>query len=125
MSPGTDPFPEVFQRLRAIIKPYAPRMRVIESSASTHSLDTRHVMPNGKPLFFSSVTVRKNYVSFHLMPLYVFPDLLDSAGELRTRMQGKSCFNFRHLDDAQIQALDALVRRGFERYAAEGLLDEA
>jgi hypothetical protein len=71
------------------------------------------------------VTVRKNYVSFHLMPVYVFPDLLDSAGELCARMQGKSCFNFRHLDNAQVQALDTLVRRGFERYAAEGLIGEA
>jgi hypothetical protein len=52
MSEGPDPFPEVFQRLRAIIEPYAHRMRVTESSASTYSLDTRHVMPNGKPLFF-------------------------------------------------------------------------
>jgi hypothetical protein len=115
-------FPEVFARLRAIIQPYAPHMYVTSDLDTAYSLDTRHVMANGQPLFFSSVMIRKNYVSFHLMPVYAFPDLLDHAGDLRTRMQGKSCFNFRQLDDAQVAALAALVRRGYERYAAEGLL---
>lgn len=119
-----DRFPELFRRLRAIIEPYAPMMHVTVDSDSAYSLDTHHVMANGKPLFFSSVTIRKNYVSFHLMPVYVFPDLLGDIGDLRSRMQGKSCFNFRQVNDAQLDALDALVRRGYERYAAECLLGE-
>lgn len=123
--PSNDEFPEVFRRLRAIIAPYESRMRVTADTDAAYALDTHHVMANGKPLFFASVTVRKNYVSFHLMPVYAFPELLDDAGELRKRMQGKSCFNFRHTDDAQLDALDALVRRGYERYAAEGLLGGA
>ncbi len=120
-----DQFPELFQRLKRIIEPYAPGMQVTADTEMAYALDTHHVMGNGKPLFFSSVTIRKNYVSFHLMPVYVFPDLLDDAGDLRTRMQGKSCFNFRQPDNAQLQRLDALVRRGYQRYAAEGLLGEA
>jgi hypothetical protein len=123
--PAHDGFPEVFTRLRAIIAPYAPGMNVTADSDTAFSLDTRHVMANAQPLFFSSVTIRKHYVSFHLMPVYAYPDLLDHAGDLRTRMQGKSCFNFRQLDDAQVEALAGLVRRGYERYAAEGLLGEA
>lgn len=50
------------------------------------------------------------------------PDLLEDAGDLRARMQGKSCFNFRQLDGTQVDALGELVRRGYERYAAEGLV---
>lgn len=123
--PAHEQFPVIFQRLRAILEPYASRMRVTGDTESTYALDTRHVMANGKPLFFSSVTVRKNYVSFHLMPVYVFPDLLDGAGDLRSRMQGKSCFNFTKLDDAQVRALEELVQAGYERYAAEGMLGEA
>lgn len=118
-------FSAIFARLRAIIAPYAPGMNVTIDTDTAYSLDTRHVMANGQPLFFSSVTIRKNYVSFHLMPVYAFPDLLEDAGDLRPRMQGKSCFNFRRLDDVQVETLAALVRRGYERYAAEGLLGEA
>lgn len=40
-------------------------------------------------------------------------------------MQGKSCFNVRHVDDAQLKALDVLVRRGYQRYESEGLLGDA
>lgn len=123
--PASDHFPEVFWRLRAILAPYADGMRVTEDAEMAYALDTHHVMANGKPLFFASVVTRKNYVSFHVMPVYVFPDLLDDVGDLRARMQGKSCFNFRQPDDAQLDALDALVRRGYERYAAEGLLGDA
>jgi hypothetical protein len=38
----------------------------------------------------------KSYVSFHLIPVYMFPDLLKGLSPaLEKRMQGKSCFNFK------------------------------
>jgi hypothetical protein len=121
MPPRHD-YPQVFRRLRAILESYAPEMRVTNDTESAYSLDTHHTMANGQPLFFGSVQVRKNYVSFYVMPVYAFPDLLDGIGDLRKRMQGKSCFNFRTLDDEQVAAMEDLVRRGHARYAAEGML---
>ena len=36
----------------------------------------------------------KAYVSFHLMPLYMTPELTGTISpELKKRMQGKTCFN--------------------------------
>ncbi len=115
-------FTEVFQRLRAILDPYAPEMHVTADGPQGYSLDTRHVMKNGQPLFFGAAQVKKNYVSFYVMPVYVFPELLEDIGDLKKRMQGKSCFNFRTLDDGQVAALEQLVRRGYERYAVGGML---
>jgi hypothetical protein len=64
----------------------------------------------------------KNYVSFHLFPVYVFPDLLDGISEtLRARMQGKSCFNFRAPDAVLFQELAALTKAGLARMKAEKL----
>jgi hypothetical protein len=120
--PPTDAFPDIFRRLKDILQPYAPEMTITQDTSAAYSLDTRHVMGNGQPLFFGSAVIRKNYVSFYVMPVYVFPDLLEGGGDLKKRMQGKSCFNFRQLDDAQASALADLVRRGYERYAAEGML---
>ena len=115
-------FTEMFARLRAILEPYAGEMVVVHDTGDTYSLDTRHIMKNKQPLFFGSVQIRKNYVSFHLMPVYAFPDLLADIGDLKKRMQGKSCFNFRALDDAQVGQLSDLARAGYERYRAEGML---
>jgi hypothetical protein len=116
-------FPDVFSRLRMILEPYADELVVVHDTDSIYALDTRHVMTNKRPLFFASAQIRKGYVSFYLMPVYAFPDLLDDIGDLKKRMQGKSCFNFRTLDDAQLATLTALTRAGYERYKAEGMLD--
>lgn len=115
-------FPDIFERLKAVLEPYADEMIVRQDTDDTFYLDTRTTMRNGKPLFFGSVRVSKSYVSFHLMPVYVFPDLLDDIGDLRKRMQGKSCFNFRSLDDEQVEALTALTRAGYEMYRDAGML---
>jgi hypothetical protein len=116
-------FPGVFSRLRAILEPYAREMVVVHDTDEVFYLDTRHVMKNSQPLSFASVQIRKNYVSFYLMPVYAFPDLLDGIGDLKKRMQGKSCFNFTTLDDAQVATLTDLTRAAYERYKAEGMLE--
>lgn len=118
-------FMMVFARLKAILEPYAAAMDVQHDEEGVYSLDTRTIMKNGKPLFFGSVQVKKTYVSFHLMPVYVFPGLLDDIGAVRARMQGKSCFNFRTLDEAHIAALTDLTRAGYERYRDAGMLGGA
>jgi len=41
------------------------------------------------------VKIEKNYVSYHLMPVYGCPKLLDTiSAELRARMQGKVVLQF-------------------------------
>ena len=47
-------------------------------------------------MFFGAVVTGKAYVSYHLMPLYTCPWLVKTvSADLKKRMQGKSCFNFR------------------------------
>jgi len=49
-------------------------------------------------------------VSFHLMGVYGNPKLLDGCSEdLRARMQGKSCFNFKNADEALFAELERLT----------------
>ncbi len=46
----------------------------------------------------------------------MFPDLLkDLPPELKKRMQGKSCFNFKTIDEEQLRGLRELTKRGYER----------
>ena len=89
----------VFKELKSIMAPYAKRLNAKKDDASELYIDTRHIQKNKKPLFFGAVQVRKSFVSFHLMPLYVKPGLLDGISPgLKARMQGKSCFNFVEVD---------------------------
>ena len=77
----------------------------------------------GREVWFGAVGERKNYVSYHLMPVYAFPDLLKKVSpELKARMQGKSCFNFREVDNKLFAELARLTEEGYQRFKEEKLL---
>ncbi|HYG59194.1 MAG TPA: hypothetical protein VD902_14125 [Symbiobacteriaceae bacterium] len=123
MAPAAD-FPTVFQRLRSILLPYAPRLAVKTDDDSLFYLDTHHVMKNKSPLFFGGVQIKKNYVSYHLFPIYVYPELLDDLSpELRKRMQGKSCFNFTRIEEQLAEELARLTAAGMQRFVQEGFVE--
>ncbi len=71
----------------------------------------------GREVWFGMARIGKRYISYHLMAVYAFPDLLDAISpELKRRMQGKSCFNFTHVDEKLFQELEELTQRGYERF---------
>ncbi len=104
-----------FARLREVVEPFMGACRVKTDDPGSLYLETRA----SKPEMFSAVSLRKSAVSFHYMPVYVDPGSLEGISEeLRRRMQGKSCFNFKRPDDPAIEELEALVGR-----TAAGFLD--
>jgi len=114
-------FPELFAALRAILQPYAAQLDCLVDQDSEFSLNTNHLLKNKRPLWFGGVQVKKNYVSYHLMPVYLNPDLLASLSpELRKRMQGKSCFNFTKVDEKLLAELAELTAAGFRDYERQG-----
>jgi hypothetical protein len=113
----TPDFHTIFLRLKAILEPYAAHLIVVADTNQNYYLDTRHVMKNGKALFFGAVRRGKAYVSFYLMPVYAQPDLLDSISpRLKKHMQGKSCSNFRSLDEPLFRELEEITKAGFARF---------
>jgi hypothetical protein len=53
----------------------------------------------------------------------MFPDLLEEVSPaLKKRMQGKSCFNFKQVDEVLFSELEALTRQSFTRFQQEGLI---
>ena len=48
--PDKKDFNEVFARLKAIFKPYAKKMVVVQDTPKWYYLDTHHIMKNKKPL---------------------------------------------------------------------------
>ncbi len=122
--PDRNKFNEVFNRLKAIFKPYAKKMVVVQDTPQCYYLDTRYIMKNKKSLCFGSVRLGKNYVSFYLMSIYASPDLLKGMSpELKKRMQGKSCFNFKEVDEKLFKELDKLTKAGATRFSDPKFID--
>ena len=73
----------------------------------------------------ASVRIGKAYVSFHLMGLSGNAKLLAGMSkELKTRMQGKTCFNFKVLDEAVLSELDQLTARSVAAFKKAGFVSD-
>jgi hypothetical protein len=118
--PTQNDFPLVFEQLRNILKPYAKNWNVKTDTPETYYLDGPYSEKWKKQLFFGSVQIKKNYVSFYLMPVYMYPELLvDISPELKKRVQGKSCFNFKTVEPPLFQELKDLTRKGVDKFRKE------
>ena len=59
-------------------------------------------------------------MKFNFLPMHGRPELLAGCSpELLKRRTGASVFKFTEVDDALIEDLEALVRRGFDAYMDE------
>lgn len=113
-------FPIVFEQLKSILKPYAERLTVKTDTANTYYIDGPYSEEWKKELFFASAQIKKNYVSFYLMPVYMYPELLqDISPELKKHMQGKSCFNFKKVEPELFKELGALTQKGAQKFQKE------
>lgn len=114
-------FGHLFEQLRRIMLPYARKLVCTVDRGGELHVDTKHIMENKKPLWFGGVQIRKRYVSYHLMPVYVNPKLLEGMSPgLKKRMHGKSCFNFTATDASLFKELAELTEAGFMDYRKRG-----
>jgi hypothetical protein len=119
----TSDFQPVFAELKKLIEPYASTLKPHGKGGDYILIGPPTPRSQGKEVWFGGVQIKKNYVSYHLMPIYAFPDLLDGLSpELKKRMQGKSCFNFKTVDKPLFKELGALTRKGYQRFKKEGLV---
>lgn len=132
-SPASPEFAQVFARLRGIlVRTRGGPLVVTEDSARRYCLE-------GKPgpatlaawrgkqrkgsLQVAWVECGKSYVSFHHMAFYGSASLHAAMSPaLKQRMQGKTCFNFRAVDEALFAELETLSRRGAESMRSAGFV---
>src|SRR2546422_7571498 len=112
-------FKYIFVRLRAILENHSAALTVKADDPRQYSL-TGTAGPTAvrawgglvkKPIIpVAWVQVGKAYVSYHLMGLYDNTRLRDGmSNELKARMQGKTCFNFKVVDEKLFKELDRLT----------------
>jgi hypothetical protein len=109
----------VFDALRERMLRAGGGMEVAKDEPGNLVLKTPWNEPGKKePAWFAAVQIKKSYVSCHLMPLYASPSLGEQvSADLRKRMQGKSCFNFKKLEPELFDALDQLTAKCAAAYA--------
>jgi hypothetical protein len=116
--PKTDDFADTFAKLRGLLQRHGRGLIVtVDEPGAFQLASSTQTDRVGRPLSVAAVQIKKNYVSFHLMPIYADAALLAEASpELRKRMQGKACFNFDAIEPDQVKELSALTKKGIERF---------
>jgi hypothetical protein len=107
---------EVFETLKSVFAPYASKLRTIEAG-NTYWLISKDATYKGKPMYFGGVRMGKSAASFHLVPVYSNPELLEGvSADLRKQMGGKACFTFKTADRQMVAELKKLTKAGFEKF---------
>lgn len=107
----------IFNKLKPYLALFESKLSVKHNKTDNYYLNTLPTATNKKSEFFGAVQIKKSYVAFHLMPLYYYPELLDNVSqELKNKMQGKSCFNFKSIDNKLFAELNALTKVCFKKY---------
>ena len=76
-------FEATFKTLRALLKPYQRHFVVIVDKPGKYYLSTKTSKTrSGAAIWFGGVAIKKNYVSFHLIPVYAAPALLKEMPRL-------------------------------------------
>ena len=102
---------------------YENRLTVTIDKADRYNLNAGYSEKYKRDIYFGGVEIKKNYVSFHLMPAYVNPKLLSNLSpELKKRMQGKSCFNFKKADELLFKELSVLTKNAFDFFKRDGMI---
>jgi hypothetical protein len=103
------------------MKKHEKNFKVSTDSKGDYSLTGPMSEKFKKELWFGGVQIKKNYVSYHLMTVYMYPDLLKGiSSELKKRMQGKSCFNFKEVDKDLFKQLADLTDKSIKTFKQRG-----
>jgi hypothetical protein len=121
-NPMNAEFNSIFARLRMILEPYSRNLEISADAPDHYCLDVAFSPKFQKGFPAAWVKIGKAYVSYHFMPVYMFPKLKDGmSSKLQARMQGKSCFNFKTSDESLFKELERLTREGFELCRKTGI----
>ncbi len=118
---GTKDFGAAMAGFEKILTPYGRTLKlsIWASNGLMVSGTPTKKYPGG--MMFAAARPMKNYVSYHLMPIYMNPELQARISpELKVRMQGKACFNFTAPDPALFKELADLTRRGYDGFRKMG-----
>lgn len=115
-------FKTIFAKLRMNLSSLKKGIVVKKDTGKVYYLET-NIEYRDKPMFFGAVVIHKSYVSYHLIPVYTNPALLKGISpELKKRMQGKSCFNFKKVNEKLFKEIGELTKKGYASFKKQGFI---
>jgi hypothetical protein len=114
-------FHNIFNQLKLILINYEIKLRVKDDSNANYYLNAGYYKKRKADIYFGAVQIKKNYVSYHLMPIFVNPKLLAGISPELKSLQGKSCLNLKEVGKKIFGELSDLTKKGFEFYTTNGL----
>jgi len=126
-------FESIFVRLRTILQNHAGGFSVTDNTPDRYCLEgvpgpatlrawagtmKKRLIP------VAWVEIGKSYVSFHVMALDNSKLREGMSNELRARMHGKTCFNFKTRDEGLFKELEQLTARGLAGFKEAGFVSE-
>ena len=131
--PPPSEFENVFNRLKAILQKHCGTYTIKPDTNISYGLQgkpgpatlkawggkmKKPVMP------VAWIEIGKSYVSYHILALYMNTSLQNSMSkELKTRMQGKTCFNFKTVNEELFKELDQLTVRSIDSFKKMGFVE--
>jgi hypothetical protein len=113
-------FAPVFAALRQVLEPFSHELAVQADKPGNYHIEIPSILHRRKPLYFAGIRTGKNYVSFHLLPLYFNPVLSNGMSPaLKKRLGGKACFNFAAVDQDCFAELSRLTAAGLKIFKTE------
>ena len=112
-------FEEVYARLCELLGKHKDKLSVGIEKPGTIWMSVIGETYRGKPLYYAGVRMGKNYVSYHLVTVYM--NKVKMSPELKKRMQGLGCFNFTSVDEKLFSELDKLTGEGLKNYSGKML----
>jgi hypothetical protein len=108
-------FETTFAALKNLLKPFEQHFDVVKDTRNAYYLASKTAKTRSKAaIWFGGVEIKKNYVTFHLIPVYTTPQLVkDLSPSLKKRMHGKGCFNFTDVEPGHLKELDAVTKKGY------------
>jgi len=105
---------ELFKKLSQIFRRQTKYVRVIRDEPGALYVESKTTTLRSKPFWVGAIEIKKNYVSFHFIPI-VNPKLRATMSPaLQKRMQGKACFNFMVYDAELATELQRVVEAGLK-----------
>jgi len=122
----TTDFHEIFTRIKKQLVPYGKKMDTRVDKDGQYQLyilnDFEFAGRKFKECYFGGTVIKKTMVAFYFFPIYTHPKSFELPAAIKKNLKGKSCFNFKKLDDEQEKAIAQLLKEGADFYKKIKLL---
>ena len=112
--------------LRAVLHSAVPPLKVSkEGKSGMEVCGTKKVMQGRQMVdghYFASIVAKPKDIRLYYFPIYTHPDQFELSDGLKKMLKGKSCFHVKNPDQALLDEISRMIRKGIELYQADGLI---